>query len=112
MQKIGLGTWLFVSLMMVLILPPSARAQSDFELWLNDFQPVAGQQGVQQATWEKAFAGISDFDARVLEKANYQPEFTTKIWDYVDGRVNSISIARGLQMDRVPDSNRYKVELL
>ena len=109
MKKNDLNIRLLVSLMMVLILPASVAAQSGFEQWLDDFRPVAGQQGVRQATWEKAFAGISNFDTRVLEKANYQPEFTTKIWDYVDGRVNSISIARGQQMDRLHDETLSRV---
>ncbi len=86
-----------------LLLPASLTAQSEFAAWLDQFRPVAGQQGVRQATWDKAFAGISVLDAKVLEKANYQPEFTTKIWDYIDGRVNPISITRGQQMDRVHD---------
>ncbi|MGI9537530.1 MAG: lytic murein transglycosylase [Desulfocapsaceae bacterium] len=95
---------MLVSLLLVLILPVSVAARSGFEQWLDDFQPVAGQQGVRQTTWEKAFTGIAEYDAKVLEKANYQPEFKTKIWDYVDGRVNPISIARGQQMDRVHDT--------
>jgi membrane-bound lytic murein transglycosylase B len=36
----------------------------------------------------------------VLEKANYQPEFTAEIWDYLDGRVNPLSIEKGLNMSR------------
>ncbi|MDH5552504.1 MAG: lytic murein transglycosylase, partial [Nitrosomonas sp.] len=31
-------------------------------------------------------------------KANYQPEFTSKIWDYLDARVNRLSISNGQRM--------------
>jgi membrane-bound lytic murein transglycosylase B len=34
----------------------------------------------------------------VLEKAAYQPEFTTKIWDYVDSRVNPYTVKIGRKM--------------
>lgn len=90
-----------LSLLLMLLLPASVWARSDFQQWLDDFRPVAGQQGVRKSTWEKAFEGIAEVDAQVLEKANYQPEFTTKIWDYLDGRVNPISISRGQLMDQV-----------
>jgi membrane-bound lytic murein transglycosylase B len=34
----------------------------------------------------------------VLEKATYQPEFTSKIWDYVDSRVNPYTVEIGRKM--------------
>jgi membrane-bound lytic murein transglycosylase B len=101
-KNIGKIAWQ-LSLLLMLLLPASVSARSDFQQWLDDFRPVAGQQGVRNSTWEKAFEGIAEVDAKVLEKANYQPEFTTKIWDYLDGRVNPISISRGQLMDRVHD---------
>ncbi len=91
-------------LCVVLLLPPSPlAAQSDFQAWLGDFRSSALQQGVRAATWDAAFSKITDIDRKVLEKANYQPEFTSKIWDYIDGRVNSISIAAGQRMSRLHD---------
>ena len=101
MKRINCIAALF--LVLLLKLPASGVAEDGFQRWLKDFQPVAGQQGVSQTTWAKAFAGISGVDARVLKKANYQPEFTTEIWDYLDGRVNPFSISRGRQMDRLHD---------
>jgi membrane-bound lytic murein transglycosylase B len=95
--------------MLVLFPPASGAAQTAFKQWLDDFRPVAGQQGVNQATWERAFAGIAEVDGRVLEKASYQPEFTTEIWDYLDGRVNPISIAGGQRMDRIHDRTLTEV---
>ena len=104
MDNINALIKLLGSLLILLFFPLSVSAQDDFEQWLKDFRTVAGQQGIQSATWDKAFAGISNLDSRVLEKASYQPEFTTEIWDYLDGRVNPIAISRGLQMDRVHDT--------
>ncbi len=89
--------------LVVLLVPVSLAAQEDFGLWLDDFRRLAGQQGIRPAIWDSAFAGIAEPDARVLEKAAYQPEFTTQIWDYIDGRVNRFSIETGKRMDRVHD---------
>jgi membrane-bound lytic murein transglycosylase B len=102
MERIG---WVarFLCLFALLFLPASGEARTAFEQWLDEFQPVAGQQGVNRATWERAFAGVAKIDDRVLEKASYQPEFTTEIWDYLDGRVNPISITGGQKMDKIHD---------
>ena len=93
----------FLCLFALLFLPASGEARTAFEQWLDEFRPVAGQQGVNRATWERAFAGVAKIDDRVLEKASYQPEFTTEIWDYLDGRVNPISITGGQKMDKIHD---------
>jgi membrane-bound lytic murein transglycosylase B len=45
-----------------------------------------------------AFRGVTAPDPRVLEKARFQPEFTTKVWDYLDSRVNPYTIAKGREM--------------
>ena len=102
MNRVG---WLIGNLCLVLMASMSlpGEARSDFNQWLDEFRPVAGQQGVNRATWDKAFAGITGIDDRVLKKASYQPEFTTEIWDYLDGRVNPFSIAGGQKMDRIHD---------
>jgi membrane-bound lytic murein transglycosylase B len=69
-----------------------------FPQWLDDFYPIAARQGISRTTWDKAFAGVNEPDQDVLKKAAYQPEFTTEIWDYLDGRINRKSIATGLVM--------------
>ncbi|MGW8193216.1 MAG: lytic murein transglycosylase [Desulforhopalus sp.] len=76
----------------------SAAADDSFVMWLEGFYPVAEKEGISRATWEKAFAGVTEPDPRVLEKAAYQPEFTFEIWDYIDGRVNPLSINEGRRM--------------
>lgn len=72
----------------------------DFVQWIERLYPEAHQQGISRATWDSAFSGVTEPDARVLEKANYQPEFTTAIWDYLDARVNPLSIKKGVKKGR------------
>lgn len=70
---------------------------ADFVQWIADFYPEAEQEGISRVTWDSAFSGVTAPDAKVLEKANYQPEFTSEIWDYLDARVNPLSIDKGLK---------------
>lgn len=76
-------------------------ADASFVQWIEEFYPEAEKEGVSRATWDLAFAGVTEPDPQVLKKASYQPEFTTEIWDYLDGRVNPLSIARGEEMSRM-----------
>lgn len=88
-----IGTFGFVVLSFVSISP--APAVTGFQQWITDFYPQAAQQGISRTVYEQAFSGITDPDERVLEKAQYQPEFTTEIWDYLDARVTSGAVAKG-----------------
>ncbi|WP_028584879.1 lytic murein transglycosylase [Desulfogranum mediterraneum] len=73
-------------------------AGGTFRQWLTEFYPLAAEQGVSAAVYSQAFAGVREPDTRVLEKARYQPEFTTKIWDYLDARVTPLAIQQGQQL--------------
>lgn len=87
-----------------------AAENKDFAQWLDAFYPEAHEQGISRATWETAFAGVVEPYPEVLAKANYQPEFTTEIWDYLDIRVNPLSVAKGEKMDRYYDRTLAEVE--
>jgi len=78
--------------------PNNAKADARFQKWIADFYQTAAQSGISKATYQKAFSGVSDPDPTVLEKATYQPEFTSKIWDYVDSRVNPYTVEIGRKM--------------
>lgn len=78
--------------------PLNAKADQRFQKWIADFYQTAAQSGISKATYSKAFSGVTDPDPTVLEKAAYQPEFTTKIWDYVDSRVNPYTVQIGRKM--------------
>ncbi len=54
--------------------------------------------GISRNTYRAVFAGVSEPDHDVIEKARFQPEFQDKIWDYLDNRVNDESVAEGRRM--------------
>jgi membrane-bound lytic murein transglycosylase B len=70
----------------------------------------SSHEGISRATWETAFDGIDQPDARVLEKARFQPEFTVEIWDYLDSRVTPLGVERGLQMEQYYSQTLAAVE--
>ena len=72
-----------------------AWCDSDFQRWISNFYPEAAAAGISRETYDHAFATIQEPDLVVLEKANYQPEFTTEIWDYLDARINPKRIRTG-----------------
>jgi membrane-bound lytic murein transglycosylase B len=71
---------------------------ADFVQWIAALYPEAQKEGISKTTWDTAFADVTEIDARVLERANYQPEFTAEIWDYLDARVNPLSVEKGQKM--------------
>ena len=75
-----------------------AAPNQDFSGWLDSFKQTAMEQGITRTTWQRAFEGILSPDEKVLEKARYQPEFTTEIWDYLDARVNAVAVQQGERM--------------
>jgi membrane-bound lytic murein transglycosylase B len=77
-----------------------ASADAAFQKWISDFKSVAGQNGVQGTVYDRAFDGVTIPDPEVLEKARYQPEFRSKIWDYLDSRVNPYTVRIGQEMER------------
>lgn len=76
----------------------AANVDQGFVEWIKDFSKVAQEKGIDTKTFEMAFAEVFSPDPRILEKASYQPEFKTEIWDYLDARVNSITVAKGRLM--------------
>jgi len=78
--------------------PIDAQADAGFKTWISKFYATAAQSGISRSTYDKAFAGVSEPDPEVLEKATYQPEFKSKIWDYLDSRVNPYTVKIGREM--------------
>ena len=93
----GLGFALTIGMTLGLF-PGAARADAGFEKWIVNFYATAAQSGITKATYRKAFAGVTDPDPDVLQKAQYQPEFKAKIWDYIDSRVNPYTVKIGREM--------------
>jgi membrane-bound lytic murein transglycosylase B len=78
--------------------PHNADAEPGFQKWISTFYATAAKAGISQATYNKAFAGVTEPDPTVLEKAANQAEFNTQIWDYMDSRVNPYTVAVGRKM--------------
>jgi membrane-bound lytic murein transglycosylase B len=76
----------------------NAAADAKFQSWIADFRGAALSSGVSASTFNRAFAGVTEIDPEVLEKARFQPEFTAPVWDYLDNRVNEQSVATGREM--------------
>ncbi|MFC3164023.1 lytic murein transglycosylase [Ciceribacter thiooxidans] len=81
-----------------LMLPGTALADAGFKKWVNGFHATAAKSGISERTYNAAFAGVSSPDPAVLEKARYQPEFKSQIWDYLDSRVNPYTVKIGREM--------------
>jgi membrane-bound lytic murein transglycosylase B len=75
-----------------------ASADAGFQRWIQEFEGVAASNGISRNVYRAAFAGVTTPDPEVLAKAGYQPEFRSKVWDYIDNRVNDESIAEGRAM--------------
>ncbi len=80
---------------------PALAADGGFKQWLDDFYSTVSKEGISRTTWNTAFTGVTEPDPLVLEKANFQPEFTTEIWDYLDTRVHPLAIEKGRKMAEV-----------
>lgn len=87
-----------------------AYADAGFKRWIADFRGTAASAGISGSTFDRAFRGVSEPDAEVLEKARYQPEFTAPVWDYFDNRVHEDSVAVGREMARKYKSTLDKIE--
>ncbi|MBD9387078.1 lytic murein transglycosylase [Agrobacterium sp. AGB01] len=91
------GCMVFAGLAITLT-PASASADAGFRKWINDFYTTAAKSGITKATYQKAFSGVTEPDPEALRKANFQPEFSSQIWDYLDSRVNPYTVRIGREM--------------
>ena len=100
-RKLILSLFLLLLVSAPWVVPESGLAgDSGFTQWIHDFYPEAEKEGIRRATLESAFAGVTVPEMLVLEKASFQPEFTTEIWDYLDSRVTPMAIDKGHKMAR------------
>ena len=80
------------------LMPNNASADAGFQQWIANFYGTAAKSGITKSTYRQAFSGVTDPDPTVLEKAAFQPEFKTPIWDYMDSRVNPYTVDIGRKM--------------
>jgi membrane-bound lytic murein transglycosylase B len=93
----GRGTrlTLIAALLTLMTTPALAQPLESFGDFLQNFEAKAVAAGVSRETWRAATAGMTP-DPRVPDLVVTQPEFTTPIWEYIEGRVTADRIERGI----------------
>ena len=76
-----------------------ASAPPDFGRCLDSLQGDARAAGVSESSYRLLTRGVVP-DMSVIEKLNYQPEFSTPIWDYLSGLVDDERVQQGQAMLR------------
>jgi membrane-bound lytic murein transglycosylase B len=85
---------LVISILLALALPAAAQPVESFDSFIRNFEPRAVAAGVSRDTYRRATQGLTP-DPNVPDLVTSQPEFTTPMWDYIDGRVTARRIERG-----------------
>ncbi|QIC61196.1 lytic murein transglycosylase [Acinetobacter schindleri] len=71
-------------------------SSSSFQSCLAGLKPQALAKGVHAATYDRYTQNLTP-DYSVIERLNYQPEFSTPIWDYLSGLVDEERVQQGRQ---------------
>jgi len=71
-----------------------AQSAGSFSDFLSQFRAEALANGVRADIYDGTMMGLTP-DPRVPGLVQSQPEFTTPVWDYIEGRVNAGRIERG-----------------
>ena len=85
---------LSVLLICLLTTPAFAQPIESFDSFIASFRGKALAAGVSGAVYDAAMGGLTP-DPRVPDLVTTQPEFTTPMWDYIEGRVTAGRIERG-----------------
>lgn len=96
--------------LLLCLLPTVSSADTGFQKWLEGFYQVAAENGVSKKAFDATFKNVTSPDPKVIKKANYQPEFTTEIWDYLDARVTSQATAIGQKKAIMHQDTLTKIE--
>ena len=72
----------------------SVAADAQFQNCLGNLRSAAVSAGVSGQAFDQYTANL-DPDMSVIEKLNYQPEFSTPIWDYLSGLVDQERVDLG-----------------
>ena len=71
-------------------------SQTGFQSCIANLKNSALAAGVSSTTYDRYTQNLTP-DYSVIEKLNYQPEFSTPIWDYLSGLVDDERVAVGKQ---------------
>ncbi len=72
-------------------------SQSNFQSCIANLRSQAIASGVSGSTFDRYTQNLTP-DYSVIEKLNYQPEFSTPIWDYLSGLVDEERVQKGRQL--------------
>jgi membrane-bound lytic murein transglycosylase B len=84
----------FLAAVPIVGLAGSASAAQSFAQWVESFWPTAKAAGITRATYDRAFQGLTP-DPKVIEAANFQPEYVKPIGEYMDRVVSDKRIEAG-----------------
>ena len=68
----------------------------NFQRCLANLRSQAIASGVSESTYDQYTQNLTP-DYSVIDKLNYQPEFSTPIWDYLSGLVDNERVDAGKQ---------------
>jgi lytic murein transglycosylase len=71
-------------------------AENNFQGCLSNLRSQALNAGVSASTYDRYTQNLTP-DYSVIDKLNYQPEFSTPIWDYLSGLVDNERVEMGRQ---------------
>src|SRR5262245_14885453 len=74
----------------------SPAGADNFQAWVERFWPTAKAAGITRETYDRAFKGMTP-DPKVIEQANFQPEYVKPIGEYIDRAVSEKRIELGKQ---------------
>ncbi|OTG79774.1 lytic transglycosylase [Acinetobacter sp. ANC 4558] len=72
------------------------NSQNKFQICLANLRSQAIAAGVSATTYDRYTQNLTP-DYSVIEKLNFQPEFSTPIWDYLSGLVDEERVVAGKQ---------------
>ena len=75
---------------------PVFSAQNNFQQCIANLRSQAISSGVSGSSYDRYTQNLTP-DYSVIEKLNYQPEFSTPIWDYLSGLVDEERVQLGRQ---------------
>src|SRR6187200_1937645 len=79
---------------LVILLLAGAASANDFAACVKKLRAEAVGKGIAPQVFDTALKGVEP-DPTVIESLEYQPEFTTPIWDYLAGLVDEQRVADG-----------------
>ncbi|NNH24926.1 lytic murein transglycosylase [Acinetobacter terrestris] len=75
---------------------PVFSSQNNFQQCIANLRSQAISSGVSGSSYDRYTQNLTP-DYSVIEKLNYQPEFSTPIWDYLSGLVDEERVQLGRQ---------------